>query len=152
MAETAHDLQTVLDAIKGEGRWRPEKQGVITNSFGNISNIAARLGVQRQTVYNYKKKWKAVEAAIHDALEMRKDFIEDRMLRRVMDGSDTMMIFFAKTQMKDRGYVERQEISGPDGGPVSQSSVSYTADEWRAEQERRRKEAAETMSKFEDAI
>lgn len=33
-----------------------------------------------------------------------------------------------------------------------QKVINYTADEWKAEQERRRQEAAETMSKFEDAI
>lgn len=33
-----------------------------------------------------------------------------------------------------------------------QKVINYTADEWIAEQKRRRQEAAETMSKFEDAI
>ena len=31
------------------------------------------------------------------------------------EGDTTMIIFYAKTQMKDRGYTERKEITGKDG-------------------------------------
>jgi hypothetical protein len=29
------------------------------------------------------------------------------------------IIFYLKTQCKDRGYVERQEITGADAGPIT---------------------------------
>jgi len=108
-----HDLQTVLDAVRGDGMWsRGDKE---TSSFGNMTTIAKRLGVYRQTVYNYAKRWAAVRQAIEEERERKKDFVEDKMFQRIIEGSDTMMIFFAKTQMKDRGYVERTEIASPDG-------------------------------------
>ena len=116
MSKKAHDLQTVLDAIKGEGQW--SKLGTNTNSFGNISTIAARLGVSRQTIYNYLNEWKTVQAAVTEARETAKDFVENQMMKRIMEGSDTMTIFYAKTQMKERGYIERQEVTGAGGEAV----------------------------------
>lgn len=38
--------------------------------------------------------------------------------------------------------------TGPDGGP--QETVNYTVDEWRAEQEKRRRQVAETLAHFDD--
>lgn len=112
-----NDLQTVLDAIRGEGAWYKSKSGEKkeSSSFGNVTAISNRLGVSRRTVYNYIERWKTVADAIDDERERRKDFVEDKMFQRIISGSDTMIIFFAKTQMKDRGYIERQELSGPDG-------------------------------------
>ena len=106
----SHELETVIDAINGTGHWASKDTKKISSSFGNITTIAKRLGVNRSTVYGYIKRWAGVREAIDDARETRKDLVEDKMMKRIMEGSDTMVIFFAKTQMKDRGYVERQEI------------------------------------------
>lgn len=111
-------METVIDAVRGEGQWRPEKPGMVASSFGNITTISRRLGIARETVYAYAKRWSTVAKAIDDERERRKDFVEDKMLERIMNGSDTMIIFFAKTQMKDRGYVERSELTGPDGSEL----------------------------------
>lgn len=121
-------MQTVLDAVRGEGQWAARSDSGVTTSFGNLTAIAKRLGVHRNTVLNYVNRWKTVADAIEQERELRKDFVEDKMLKRVMKGSDTMIIFFAKTQMKDRGYVERQEITH--SGSVDVSSLSD--DELRA--------------------
>lgn len=118
-SEPAHDLDTVIDAVRGEGAFAPPKDSKQEpSSFGNTAIIAQRLGVARRTVYNYVKRWKGVADAIDDEKEKRKDFVEDRMLKRIMEGSDTMIIWFSKTQMKDRGFVERQELTGPEGGVI----------------------------------
>lgn len=118
MGKRTHELETIIEAINGEGFWGSENPKEVTTSFGNMTAIAKRLGVSRKTVWQWAKETKAIRDAIDEAKEMRKDFVEDRMIRRVMEGSDTMMIFFAKTQMKDRGFVERVEWTGADGGPI----------------------------------
>ena len=122
--ETVHDIQTVLDAVRGEGQWAKDGEKSVTTSFGNLTAIAKRLGVHRHTVSNYAKRWKSVAEAIEAEKELRKDLVEDKMFKRINEGSDTMIIFFAKTQMKDRGYVERQEITGAEGGPIDVRSLS----------------------------
>jgi hypothetical protein len=43
-------------------------------------------------------------------------------------GNVTAIIFYLKTQAKDRGYVERQELTGADGGKLQ---VEYVND-WRS--------------------
>jgi len=112
-------MQTVLDAVKGEGKFAPDKANALSSSFGNMSTIARRLKVTRRTVINYKNKWSTVKDAIESERDALKDFVEDRMAKRMLvDNSDTMIIFFAKTQMKDRGYVERYEHTGESGDAI----------------------------------
>ena len=108
MSATKHDVETVLDAIKGEGVWGNRE--TLTNSFGNITTIAKRLGVSRPTIYTYMKKWATVKNAIEEEKETAKDIVENRIMKRIIEGSDVMTIFYAKTQMKDRGYIEKQEF------------------------------------------
>lgn len=129
---TTYTREEVIRAIRGEEEFapkqepgKPPKEG---SSFGNISAIAGRLGVTRQTVYSYMDRWASVRQAIEDERERRKDYVEDRMMRRIMQGSDTMIIFFAKTQMKDRGFVERTELTGADGGPVPIAVINLDTD------------------------
>ena len=50
------------------------------------------------------------------------------------EGDTTMIIFYAKTQMKNRGYTERSEITGKDGNDLIKSSeidLSKLTDEQR---------------------
>ena len=42
------------------------------------------------------------------------------------EGDTTMIIFYAKTQMKDRGYTERREITGKDGESLIQKEIDIT--------------------------
>jgi hypothetical protein len=58
------------------------------------------------------------------------------------------LCFALKTLGKNRGYVERQEITGKEGGPVQ--NINYTIAEWQAEQQRRRAEVTETLAIFDD--
>lgn len=44
------------------------------------------------------------------------------------------------------GRKQKHEVSGPDGGPIEE--VTMTADEWKAEQLRRRQQVLETMEAF----
>lgn len=124
----------------------------IPGTGGIITAIAKKIGCDWITAKKYITEYKTVQAVYQAEKEAVTDMVEASLITQAKNGEGWAVKFYLTTQGKSRGYVERQEISGPDGGPVSQSSVSYTADEWRTEQERRRKEAAETMSKFEDAI
>jgi hypothetical protein len=116
--ETKYSLDEVLDAVKGTGAFAGD-DGMPKSSSGNISYIARRLGVERQTVYNYIDKWVTVERAVKDEREAMLDYTENQLLNQVREGNITAIIFTLKTLGKSRGYVERSELAGVEDNPVS---------------------------------
>lgn len=87
----------------------------IKGSRGFITTVANRLGCSRMNVYLLMKKYPTVKQAILDEKDEMKDFAEAQLFQNIKDGKETSLIFYLKTQAKDRGYIERQEITGKDG-------------------------------------
>lgn len=87
----------------------------IPGSGGFITTIADRVGCTRNTVYAAMKKYPTVKQAVLDEKDSIKDMVEGQLLKQIKDGNTTAAIFYLKTQAKDRGYVERQELTGKDG-------------------------------------
>ena len=57
------------------------------------------------------------------------------ILKKMKEGDTTMIIFYAKTQMKDRGYTERKEITSKDGEELfkpKEIDLSKLTDEQRS--------------------
>lgn len=73
------------------------------------------------TYYRYYKEDPAFREKADDIKELQKDFAESLILKKMKEGDTTMIIFYAKTQMKDRGYTERREITGKDGEDLIRS-------------------------------
>jgi hypothetical protein len=95
-----------------------EAASALKNHKGFITQAAKALGISRSHLHHLINRHPTVKEALTDAREEMKDFTEGKMYQKIADGDTTMIIFYAKTQMKDRGYVERQEIVGKDSGPV----------------------------------
>lgn len=95
--------------------------------------IAAKLNVSAQTIRNYAKKYKTVADAIEHERDNTTDFVENQLLKAIKAGNITAIIFYLKTQAKDRGYVERSEVTGKNGGPVEAAAqvVVYIPDNGR---------------------
>lgn len=87
-------------------------------SFGIIARAAEQVGINRTTHYTWMDSDPEYKAAVEELKEYKKDFIESKLIKLINDGDVASTIFAAKTQLKDRGYVERTELSGPDGKPV----------------------------------
>lgn len=118
----------------------------IKEAEGFLWVAAQKLGCSAKTVERYIKKYPAVAEARREAKFKRDDLVEAKIMTRIKEGSDTMIIFYAKTQMKDRGYVERAELQH-DG---QLNVVGMTLDEWRKEQGKRYASAVEIMNTFDD--
>lgn len=101
----------------------------ITEKKGFITQAAKRLGISRRQLHRLINKHPTVKEALTDAREEMKDFTEGKMYQKIADGDTTMIIFYAKTQMKDRGYVERQEVTGAGGGAVQIDFAKLTDDQ-----------------------
>lgn len=86
---------------------------------GNISAVARSFGVSRRAVYDLLDKHPDLKELVYEQREAWKDDAESELMRQAMeDKNTTALIFFLKTQAKDRGYIERQEHTGADGGPI----------------------------------
>lgn len=87
----------------------------LTLSFGVIAHAAKQVGIDRTTHYTWLEDDPGYKAAVADLKEYKKDFIESKLIKLINDGDTAATIFAAKTQLKDRGYIERTELTGADG-------------------------------------
>ncbi len=90
----------------------------IRDAGGFLTLAAKNLGCSRVTVWRYCRDYAACKEAQEDSRERMKDVAEGKLFGLINSGNVTAIIFYLKTQAKDRGYVERQELSGPAGGPI----------------------------------
>jgi hypothetical protein len=91
---------------------------------GMPSQAARTLGCSLSTVLRWMEREPELKAVQRDAAESLVDLAEIALKRRILTGDTTAIIFTLKTQGKNRGWAERLELSGPDGGPVKVMSLS----------------------------
>ena len=111
-------------------RQSKEKKAVLAaleKSAGIVATACKAAGISRFTFYEWMKRDQDFAEKVDDIMEAQKDFVEAQILKKIKEGDSTMTIFYAKTKMKDRGYVERQEITGANGQPLAtQHEVDLT--------------------------
>lgn len=99
------------------GKYKAEQMAnAIWEAEGNLSSAARTLGCSRGTVHNYVNKYATVRRAYEEANDAFLDEAESQLRRAVKKGSLPAIFFALKTKGKHRGYVERQEFTGKDGG------------------------------------
>ena len=90
-----------------------EKQAIFIQSYidnmGHITKACEDSGIVRATYYRWLKKAK-FKKAYDNALEEHNDLIFQRILKIAMESDKDMLKFWARTQMKHRGFVEKQQI------------------------------------------
>jgi hypothetical protein len=101
----------------------------LTTSLGNVTEAAAAVGMSRETHYDWLKNDPEYAAAVASLKNVALDFAESQ-LKKLMEGAErqalthdgevvtikdapntSAVIFYLKTQGKQRGYIERQELS-----------------------------------------
>jgi len=87
-------------------------------THGNVSAAAAKVDISRKQHYEWLKTDPEYAQAVHDIQEGIVDFSESALLKQIKEGNIAAIIFHLKTQGKRRGYVERIESTGADGGPL----------------------------------
>ena len=90
----------------------------VQDAKGILAAAARQLGCSRTTLYNYMERYSTVKDAYIDARESLIDFTEQQLFKQVSEGNITAIIFTLKTIGKRRGYVERQEVTGANGGEL----------------------------------
>ena len=75
--------------------------------------------ISRQGVQKYIDKSERLKAVLHEERETLKDFAEGELYKLMKAGDKSAIMFFLKCQAKDRGYIERQEMTGANGTPIA---------------------------------
>ncbi len=88
-----------------------EMLAAMKKTLGNVSQSCKLVNIQRSTYYRWMKDDKKWGAKVVDVEEYTFDFVESQLMKQIQDGNTAMIIFFAKTKMKNRGYIERKELS-----------------------------------------
>jgi hypothetical protein len=86
--------------------------------LGLIFYAATEAGISRQTHYNWLNDDSDYRKQVGVIAKNTGDFVERKAFELVKNGSVPMTIFILKTKLKDRGYQERTELSGPDGAQI----------------------------------
>jgi hypothetical protein len=104
-----------IEAIKGSG--------------GIVSTVAKRVGCDWSTARRFINTYPTVKAVYDDECERTGDMVESviitniklaaerqQALKEMVDTSDAK--WYAARKLKNRGYSERQEVTGADGGAI----------------------------------
>jgi hypothetical protein len=83
----------------------------IRASSGLITVAARHLGCAPDTIRNYAKRHPTVRQVLKEEREQVTDIAELALINAIQSGEAWAICFYLKTQGKDRGYVERQEIA-----------------------------------------
>jgi len=101
-------------------KYKPEQiAAALAETKGMVTLAARRVGCDVGTIYSYIERFPDVAAARSEAHEQFGDEVELVLRDEAINKRNTaILIFLAKTKFKDRGYIERQEHTGADGGPL----------------------------------
>ena len=91
----------------------------LTTTKGLVYLAAKRLKCEPETVQNYCKRYPSVQAVKEAQRGELIDLAEHKLRESIQKGEAWGITLCLKTIGKDRGYVERQELSGQDGAPLT---------------------------------
>ena len=90
----------------------------VRDSHGLLTLAAKKAGVSYWTVWDYANNYPSVAEAVREAKEGMLDVAEGQLYKAIANSEAWAICFYLKTQGKARGYTERQEVTGADGGAV----------------------------------
>lgn len=113
----------IEDEVMFSGNERTQRNKIaflnaLERSAGIVVTACKSTGVARPTYYKWLNSDKAFKDKADEVQEIQIDIVESSLLSRIREKDTTATIFYLKTKAKKRGYVERQEFSGPEGSPI----------------------------------
>ena len=95
----------------------------IRGAKGNLSAAARVLKVYRTTLVSRIDSHPELKELLVECREAQLDFAEAKLEQKIINGETVPLLFYLKCQGKDRGFVERKELTGKDGGPIAQVEI-----------------------------
>lgn len=102
----------------------PLVRSALIESHGILSIAADKCGVTRLALTDFIKKEPELAGVVESAKERVLDLTEAGLLKAIKNSEPWAIKFMLSTQGKRRGYSERMEITGADGGAVVVKVVS----------------------------
>lgn len=87
-------------------------------SYGNVTEACEASGIASSVHYYWMERDEDYRRAIIALEQKMLDFAEGQMRKNIQAGKEASLIFYLKTKGRARGYVERHEVTGPDGRPM----------------------------------
>ena len=100
-----------------------EIEKALSVSRGLKGPAAQSLGVTWQAVHNRVKKSERLQKHLQQLREDSLDYVEGKLFQNIDEGNTSSIIFYLKCQGKARGYVERVETTGADGGAIEHRQI-----------------------------
>jgi predicted transcriptional regulator len=113
--------------MRGQRKRPPIKISEIANALkkthGLITPAAEMLGVTQQAISARIKASPELQKVLDETIVKITDKCEAGLFKHIKNGNLTAQIFYLKTKGRDRGYIERREVTGQDGGPVKIQTI-----------------------------
>lgn len=91
----------------------------LRKSGGVVSHAAEALGVGRSTLTRRLEAERGLRDVREDVKAETLDLAESTLVKAIKAGNLQAVIFYLRTQGRERGYVERSELGGtPDAPPI----------------------------------
>lgn len=91
----------------------------LEQSLGVVTVACKKADIPRSTYYKWLKEDEAFATAVSDIENVALDFAESQLHKQISENNTSATIFYLKTKGKNRGYIERQEITGAEGMPTN---------------------------------
>ena len=90
----------------------------LISTAGIRTDAAALLKCSRSTIKRYIDRSEVLARIESEVVEQLIDLAESKLVDAINVGNLTAIMFYLKTKGKHRGYTERHQVEGKDGGPV----------------------------------
>lgn len=92
-----------------------ELAAMLGASRGNLARCAEHFGVSRSAIRQFIDIRPELKELRQDIKEGLTDWVETKLYQLIEDNNVAAVFFYLKTQAKDRGYIERQEVDAKGG-------------------------------------
>lgn len=83
----------------------------LEKSLGIVTPACREVGISRNQFYVYYRTDPEFKAAVDDINEITIDFVEEKLLDKVREGSERSIMFFMKYKARKRGYSDSIDIT-----------------------------------------
>ena len=97
---------------------------VLKKSMGIVTTACNALSISRTTYYKWRDTDAEFAAECDEAQETTLDHVESKLMENIDVNDTPCILFYMKTKGKKRGYVERNEITGANGGAIQTEELS----------------------------